>query len=140
MKKITLKNIEIKNILDGLNSEKSIVKSDTTLPINILWEIDKNHKKLSSIGEKIEERTNTIQQKYSSDECSTEVKDENDNVIGRKVKPEYMSNFLTEINDFMILENEVEIGTIKISDLSTLSLSGKDFQSIKFMIDDDDNE
>ena len=74
-----------------------------------------------------------IQNQFSSDEFS-EPAIENGKEIGRRIKMEYEKDFSEKIDALMIIENEIDINMVNINSINNLSLSGKDFQSIKFMI------
>ena len=47
---------------------------------------------------------------------------------------EYEKDFSEKIDALMKIENEIDINMVNINSINNLSLSGKDFQSIKFMI------
>ena len=139
MKKITLKNFEVQNIVNLLSAQDSILnnRSDNKMPISLLWNIDKNFEKLNKINENILKMRRDIEQGYLSDEYSYDNKDENGNIVGRQIKQEYIPEFTSKINELMILDNEIDIATISLSKLDDFSVDGHTLQSIKFMIEDD---
>ena len=103
------------------------------LPISLLWDISNNFDKLLSLSEKIDKMVEDIQNQFSSDEFS-EPAIENGKEIGRRIKMEYEKDFSEKIDALMKIENEIDINMVNINSINNLSLSGKDFQSIKFMI------
>ena len=129
-----IKNYEIKKIVTDLSSKESFMNTNSNeLPISLLWDISNNFDKLLSLSEKIDKMVEDIQNQFSSDEFS-EPAIENGKEIGRRIKMEYEKDFSEKIDSLMQIENEIDINTININDINNLSLSGKDFQSIKFMI------
>ena len=139
MKKITLKNYEIQNIVTLLSAQDSIInnRSENKMPILLLWNIDKNFEKLSKINKDIAEMRKNIEQGYMDDKYSYDNLDEDGNLIGRQIKQEYIPEFAQKINELMSLDNEIDIATIPLSKLDDFSVDGVTLQSIKFMIDDD---
>lgn len=139
MKKITLKNYEIQNIITLLSAQDSIInnRSENKMPILLLWNIDKNFEKLSKINKDIADMRKNIEQGYMDDKYSYDNLDEDGNLIGRQIKQEYIPEFIQKINELMSLDNEVDIATIPLSKLDDFSVDGVTLQSIKFMIDDD---
>jgi len=133
----TLKNYEIVDILKELNDPDSIINSkssDTKLPVKILWTISGNIKKLNDILDLIQEQEQAINDSYFNEEKS-EVNDEGLYVV----KSEFRNDFIKEKNDLMVIENEVELSMINLSDIQDFNFRPSDFMSINFMIFDDSN-
>lgn len=133
----TLKNYEIVDILKELNDPDSIINSknsDTKLPVKILWAISGNIKKLNDILELIHEQEQAINDSYFNDDKS-EVNDEGLYVV----KTEFRDEFIKEKNDLMLIENEVDLSMINLSDIQDFNFRPSDFMSINFMIFDDSN-
>ena len=129
-----IKNYEIKKIVTDLSSKESFMNTNSNeLPISLLWDISNNFDKLLSLSEKIDKMVEDIQNQFSSDEFS-EPAIENGKEIGRRIKMEYEKDFSEKIDALMKIENEIDINMVNINSINNLSLSGKDFQSIKFMI------
>ena len=129
-----IKNYEIKKIVTDLSSKESFMNTNSNeLPISLLWDISNNFDKLLSLSEKIDKMVEDIQNQFSSDEFS-EPAIENGKEIGRRIKMEYENDFSEKIDALMKIENEIDINMVNINSINNLSLSGKDFQSIKFMI------
>ena len=129
-----IKNYEIKKIVTELSSKESFMNTNSNeLPISLLWDISNNFDKLLSLSEKIDKMVEDIQNQFSSDEFS-EPAIENGKEIGRRIKTEYEKDFSEKIDALMKIENEIDINMVNINSINNLSLSGKDFQSIKFMI------
>ena len=142
MKKIILNNFEVQKLVDLLSAQDSIInnRSENKIPIALLWNIDKNYEKLSKINNQIQSMRGKIEQEYISDEFSYDNCDENGNVIGRQIKPEYMGEFARKINELLSIDNEVDIATIPLSKIEELAVDGYTLQCIKFMIEDDTEE
>lgn len=140
MKKITLKNFEIEFVVNMLSNQDSLLNSgspDKKIPISVLWAIDENFRKLIAISQKINEMKQKIQIKYSSDKYSEDMY-EDGNLVGRNIKKEYLHDFQKDMDDLMMIDNDIEISTIPYALIKNFATNGKDFQSIKFMIEKDD--
>lgn len=132
-----LKNYEIVDILKELNDPDSIINSkssDTKLSVKILWTISGNIKKLNDILDLIQEQEQAINDSYFNEDKS-EVNDEGLYVV----KSEFRNDFIKEKNDLMVIENEVELSMINLSDIQDFNFRPSDFMSINFMIFDDSN-
>lgn len=135
MKAAKLKNFEIMNILKNLNSEFGLMKSndpDKKLPVSVLWNLSKNVKKLQELADLLNEQEQKINNNYFNEEKS----EKNDNG-DLEIKPEYRDSFITEKNDLYNLENEVELQTININEISNLNFTPADFTAIEFMIEEE---
>lgn len=133
----TLKNYEIVDILKELNDPDSIINSkssDTKLPVKILWAISGNIKKLNDILDLIQEQEQVINDSYFNEDKS-DVNDEGLYVV----KSEFRNDFIKEKNDLMLIENEVDLSMINLSDIQDFNFRPSDFMSINFMIFDDSN-
>lgn len=138
MKNIKIKNYEIESLINILSDQNSLLNSDDKeLPIHILWVIDENFKKLNDIMQKIISMKQKVQSKFSDDDHSYPVYDDNGNENGRNIKDEYIDEWRKQISELLNIENEIEISTIPLSSINKLSISGRDYQSIKFMIEND---
>ncbi len=133
-----LKNVEIERILmdlDRPDSIKNTTDSDKKLPIRILWKIETNYKTLKEIGDRIVEKRDTINKDYSSDEKSMEDTDP-EGVPVRRVKPEFIEDWRSELNDLLGVENAVTIDPILLEDIESLDMVPGDFSSISFMVEE----
>ncbi len=131
-----LKNFEIEAIVNILANQESLLNSSTkNLDIEILWKIDSNFRKMISVAQNIQSMREKINLKYSDDEHSVSEMDEHTHELGRRIKKEFINEYQEEMNKFLNIENELEISTVSIEDLKACCISGKDFQSIKFMIE-----
>ena len=134
----TLKNIEIETIVNSLDSSTSIRNSSDPakkLPIKLLWKIEKNYKTLRSLVDQLHAMRDTIVSKYSTDEKSVEETLESGETI-RKVKPEFLDEWRTELEELAQVENDVEIDTISITEIENLDMVPGDFATIKFMVEE----
>ena len=134
MKDIKLTNYEIRAIVGLLQRNDGILNSDNSYPLPILWVIDENRRKLYDIAVRIDEADKKIRDKYSDDEHSFEITLDNGNT-DRQVKDEYLKDFQKELTELNNITNEISISTINYNDLVNYEISGKDLQSIKFMIE-----
>ena len=134
MQPIKLKNKEIISILRELNADKSLYKStEKTLPVFLLFSISKNVKALSNIHQVIAEQEQAINNEYF-----TEEKSETNEEGLLEIKPEFRNEFLSKKNELLEIENEVNIDMIKIHDIDTIQFTPAEFQSIAFMVTDED--
>lgn len=134
-KTIKLTNGEINKIAILLSQPDSILNSkDKKYPMQLLWNIDGNFEKIKGIAEKYRKADIEIRQKYVDDEYSVEIKTPEGN-IDRRLKPEFVSQFSSELEELAEVENEITIATIPFEKLEDYEFSGVDIQSIKFMID-----
>ena len=132
-----LKNVEIERILmdlDRPDSIKNTTDSDKKLPIRILWKIETNYKALKEIGDRIAEKRDAINKDYSSDEKSMDDTDP-EGVPVRRVKPEFLEDWRSELNDLLGVENAVTIDPILLEDIESLDMVPGDFSSISFMVE-----
>ena len=133
-----LKNVEIERILmdlDRPDSIKNTTDSDKKLPIRILWKIETNYKALKEIGDRIVEKRDAINKDYSSDEKSMDDTDQ-EGVPVRRVKPEFIEDWRSELNDLLGVENAVTIDPILLADIESLDMVPGDFSSISFMVEE----
>lgn len=140
MKNIKIKNWEVRSILELLNDKESLLNSDSPdkrLPLKIMWILDENYRKLIDISNKISEMEQKIWKRYFDEGKLNSEKDENGN---EKLLPkdEYKQSLSSEINELMLIDNELSIATVPLSEFEKYELSGKDFQSIRFMIESKD--
>lgn len=138
-KDIKLKNYEIVNIVNALSETDSLLNSkepSKRLGSFLLWDIDNNFSSLLTLAKKINEFRVNIDKIYSDNEHSYTDTDENGNSIHR-VKDEFIDEYKNEVETFMNKENEVSINMISINDLNGYDLIPSDFQSIKFMINNE---
>ncbi len=137
MKNIKLRNFEIEGIVKVLdNSESLLNTSDPTkkLPISVLWTMDENMTKLREIASRINKKREEIQGEYADDEHSFTETQEDGSMV-RKVKEEYLKEFIEKMNELMSIENEINIKPIMIETIADCSLVPSDYRSIRFMLD-----
>lgn len=122
-----MKNIDILTIVTAFQKADGTL----TLPAKVAWTRRVNYKKLSDAKAIIDEAMQEIQRKYTDDEHSVA------NGEQRKVKPEYVQEFIKEQNDILVQETDVDIKKISIEDLGDITLSDKQMDTIAFMIEED---
>lgn len=133
-KDIKLTNFEVKAIVNLLQRKDSIINSDKSYPISLLWIIDDNLRKLYDILVKAEDMAKKISKKYSDDEHSFKKVDENGETA-RMIKPEFREAYNNDFIELNSITNEISISTIPYEDIEKYEITGKDFQSIRFMIE-----
>lgn len=138
----TFKNGEILEIVDKLSDPNSLLNtSDPTkkLSVKILWKIDGNFRKLRDIAQRVYEKRATIENIFSDDSKSEEVSiSEETGETVRRVKPEYLKDFHSQLNELLEIENTIDLEYVPISAFDEISLVPSDFISIRFMIDGDE--
>ena len=134
-----LRNFEIREIINNLAGQNSLIYSTEKMPIKILWVIDGNLTKLKEIAERIDQKQEEINQSYNTEEKSENFTFENGEE-GRRVKEEFLQEYREEINELMMIENEVNIETLSIDDFNNISLSPAEFGSIRFMLEENKGE
>ena len=133
----TLKNFEIVDILNKLSEPDSLINSsspDKKLPISILWKINGNVKVLKEILTRIQEEEQKINDEYFNNDDKSFVNDEG----LKEIKFEYKDEFISKKNELFSIENEIEISMINLNDLIGVNFIPADFQSIEFMIAEDE--
>lgn len=134
-KTVTLKNFEIIEILRKLNTPDSIVNSTSVkYPVSFLWKVNGNLKKLSEIEQRIVAEEQKINDAYSTEEKATQ--DES----GWQVKEEYRNEFINEKNELFEIENEICVDVVRVADIMDLEFSPVEFNSIAFMLTDEDSQ
>lgn len=112
MKKLKLKNIEIKYAVNSLLRKDSILMSDRRMPFGVIYKIDNNFRMLVPIYNDILEK-------------------QEDYVNGDTVNP----LFKKEFEELMNMEHEFVIDDIKYDEIKNCELNGMEYQSIRFMIE-----
>lgn len=115
MKKIKLKNIEIKYAVNSLLRKDGILASedpDRRIPFSVIWKVDNNFRAMIPIYNEILKK----QEKY---------------VDGNAVNPLLQKEF----NELMNEENEINIVGINFEEIKDCKLNGMEYQSIRFMLE-----
>lgn len=128
-KQITLSNLQIIEILRGVNS---ITESDTKYPVSFLWKVNGNIKRLSEIQQRIAEEEQKIDSEFSTEEKATQ------NENGWQIKEEYRQDFITAKQELFAIENEIDIDVIAVSEIADLEFTMPQYNTIAFMLDDSD--
>lgn len=140
MKNIKITNSEINKIVQLLNDKDSLLNSNDPnrrFPVALLWNIETNFKKFSEINQRSAEAEQKIRSTYFDEKHTDPELDADGNPTGQiKIKPEYQMNYIKELNELAMVENELSIVTIPFKKIEEYELNGSELQSIKFMIDD----
>lgn len=120
-----MKASEIIKTLKNMNS----ISGDTTMPVKVAYRINANKKALTEACEPIQETINAVISKYSD---SGKVTTDN---------PHY-DECLKEINELNNEEVNVNIKTVKLSEIETLNMPLSSVEALSFMIEEseEDNE
>lgn len=104
-KTINLENYKIVEIVNRFNAEDSILNSkdpNKTLPITILWKINRNVKAFRKVYEEIHEMEEKINQEYFNSDKSAP----NEEGL-MEVLLEYRDEFLSKKNDLMSIKTDI---------------------------------
>ena len=126
-----MKNLEIVAIVNVYTAQKEKGEG-IKLPAKVAWKRRVNMDKLFHAKGIIDEALKEIGQKYADDEHSTEAEKGN----GRKVKPEYMEEFVLAQGEILTQDTEVDVQKVKIEDLGDVELSDADMDTIAFMLEE----
>ena len=107
--------------------------SNMDLPIKTCFTISKNINKINEIVKVY----NTYRDKLIDKHC--EKKDGEPVIEGNsiKLKQEEVEDFNSELKELLDIENELDITKIKIDDLNNISLSVLEFNSIRYLIEEE---
>ena len=137
MKTITLYNYEVNAIVETLKNPQSIMNTndpEKRLPIGVLWKIDENFEKLQNIANRIQKKREEIEMEYIDDEHSF-VDNSEQGMGNRRVKDEYFNEFNDRIRELMSIQNAIDIDCVDVDALKDYSLIPRDYRSIRFMLD-----
>ncbi len=123
-----MKNLDIVGIVSAYTNKKLDVK----LPVAVAWKRRLNIDKLFKAKTLIDEALKEVSDKYSDDEHSTA--DEQ----GRRVKPEFLQQFVAEQAEILSQETDVDIKKVSIDELGDVCLSDADMDTLAFMIEGGD--
>lgn len=122
-----MKNIDILSIVTAYQKADGTL----TLPAKVAWTRRVNLKKLSEAKAIIDEAMQDLQNKYADDEHSEATEDGQ-----RKVKSEYMADFVKAQGDILMQDTDVDIKKVPIEDLGDIALTDKQMDTIAFMIEE----
>lgn len=123
-----MQNLEIMGIVNAYTAQRG--KEGIRLPAPVAWKRRVNLDKLFKAKAIIDEALREINERYADDEHSVEEDG------SRKVKPEYMADFVREQGEILSQETDVDIRKIKITDLGEVELTDADMDTLAFMIEE----
>ena len=127
-----MKNIDILAIANAYTVQKE--KGDgLRLPASVAWKRRLNFDKLFKAKVLIDEALKEVGQRYSDDEHSEAAEDGN-----RKVKPEYMQEFVTAQGEILTQDTPVDIQKVPIDAIGDVDLTDADMDTLAFMIEEGD--
>lgn len=121
-----MKNLDILAIVSAYTDKKSDIK----LPAAVAWKRRLNLDKLFKAKAIIDEALKDVGQRFSDDEHSEATEDGN-----RKVKPEYMQEFVTAQGEILTQDTPVDIQKVSIDAIGNVELSDSDMDTLAFMIE-----
>lgn len=124
-----MRNADIVTIVSAFQTEAG----NLTLPVAVAWKRRLNMSKLMAAKQVIDEAMQDIALKYFDDEHS--VPGEGDT---RKVKPEYMPEYLKDRNGILMQETDVDIKTVSVEELGSIVITDAQMDTLAFMIKEGD--
>ena len=121
-----MQNLEIVGIVNAYTTNKG--KDGVRLTAAVAWKRRVNLDKLFKAKAIIDEALREINERYADDEHSVE---EDGN---RKVKPEYLADFVREQGEILAQDTEVDVRKVKIEELGNVELTDADMDTLAFMI------
>ena len=127
-----MKNLDILAIVSAYTAKKE--KGDgIKLPAAVAWKRRLNFDKLFKAKGIIDEALREVGQRFSDDEHSEATEDG-----GRKVKPEYMQEFVTAQGEILTQDTPVDIQKVSIDAIGDVELTDADMDTLAFMIEGGD--
>ena len=127
-----MQNLEIVSIVNAYTAQRE-AKSELKLPAAIAWKRRVNMDKLIRAKGLIDDAMKELGERYSDDEHS----EEGENGT-RKVKPEFLAEYLKEQADILSQDTDVDIRKAKVEELGDIEISDADMDTLAFMIEDGD--
>ena len=121
-----MKNIDILTIVNAFQSADGTL----SLPASVARTRRVNMKKLMDAKSIIDEALQEIQKKYADDEHSEQDGEQ------RKVRPQYMAEFVKEQSDILLQETDVDIKKVPIEAIGDMEITDKQMDTLAFMIED----
>lgn len=134
-----MQNLEIMGIVnaymakkeqDAKDRKKGMYVDEMKLPAAVAWKRRVNMDKLFKAKALIDDAMKELSEKYADDEHSVE----GENGV-RRVKEEYLPEYLKAQGEILAQETELDIRKVKIEDLGEIELSDSDMETIGFMIE-----
>lgn len=134
---MNIKNVKIMAILEAWEKQKKSAEDGgrlpgITLPAKIAWTRRVNLERLSDARGLIQKALAEIQQDYA-DDTHSEPAGENGE---RRVKNEFVGEFLRAQAEILAQETDVQIKMVSIDDLASLDLTEADLDTLAFMIEE----
>ena len=121
-----MKNIDILTIVNAYQQADGTL----SLPASVAWTRRVNLRKLTDAKSIIDEAMQELQKQYADDEHSTEEDGQ------RKVKPQYMAEFVKGQSDILLQETDVDIKKVPIDALGEIEITDKQMDTLAFMIEE----
>lgn len=139
VKKITLKNFEIVNIMEYMNSESYWQNHNDNISGKLSWIIRKNRKKLGELSKLIGEAEEEINKDFEDNDKITEVVDPetNESTGQRIIKKEFEEEYIARKQDLFNQSNEVDMEMIDAEMLFDYNMKDTDWEMMAFMIEED---
>lgn len=121
-----MKNIDILTIVTAFQQ----TDGSLSLPASVAWTRRVNLRKLTDAKSIIDEAMQDLQKKYADDEHSTEEDGQ------RKVKPQYMAEYIKAQSGILLQETDVDIKKVPIEAIGDMEITDKQMDTLAFMIED----
>ena len=127
-----MKNLDILAITNAYTAQKE-KGNGLRLPAAVAWKRRLNLDKLFRAKALIDEALNEVGQRFVDDEHSEAAEDGN-----RKIKPEYMQEFVTAQGEILTQDTPVDIQKVSIDAIGDVELTDADMDTLAFMIEGGD--
>lgn len=124
-----MKNLDILAITSAYTAQKENGEG-LWLPAAVAWKRRLNLDRLFRAKALIDEALKEVGQRYSDDEHSEATEDGN-----RKIKHEFMQEFVTAQGEILTQETPVDIQKVPIDAIGDVELSDADMDTLAFMIE-----
>lgn len=139
LKKITLKNFEIINIVEYMNSEAYWQNHNNNINGKLSWIIRKNRKKLDELSKLVIEAEDDINKEFQEngkviDYIDPDTKEPTGQML---IDKPYEDEYISLKQDLFNQSNEVEIELIDAEMLFDYNMKDIDWEMMAFMINED---
>ena len=121
-----LTNQEMLNSIGGISK-----LLNEELPIGASFALSKNVRNIENALEPFESERRRLIERYS-------IKDENNEIVREgnsvRIAEEHVETWTNSIKELKMIEQDIEISEIKLSDISDVKISVAELRSIEFMI------
>ena len=142
VKSIALKNFEVLNIVEYMNSEKYWQNHNSNISGKLSWIIRKNRKRLDELAKLIAEAEEEINKDFQENgKIIEQVDPETKEPTGQMLvdKP-YEEEYITRKQDLFNQSNDVDIEVVPADMLFDYNMKDIDWEMMSFMIEEEPDE